>query len=175
MTDPDVALLLRATTHAFESALHAVLAGDKHAARQVLRGSTARRAALQAAQDTVRARAWVPLPTKVEHLQFVADLGRVGDLVDHLARNVVAGGDPHPLSPSLRMMLAVLLDAGGRRLRALADGPVGPGLDPAHRGCGRTLFEVADRGTHDSSRTAALCSATAVVLLQASRHAARAA
>ena len=69
----------------------------------------------------------------------------------------------------------MLLDAGDRRLRQLADGPIGPALDPAYRGCGSALFEVADHAVHDRSATLVLCSELATTLLQASRHASRAA
>jgi hypothetical protein len=170
-----LAALLDSTGSAFGSTLHAALDDDRHAARDVLRGSAARRELLHAAQDAVRERSWVPAPQLANELQFVADIGRVGDLVDHLARHIVAGGDRRPLTPARRMEIAVLLDAGGRRLRQLADGPIGPGLDPSYRGCGSALFEVADRGARDRSATVVLCAALAVLLLQASRHAARAA
>ena len=175
MTDADLVQLLRLTTTAFEASLHAALDNDKHAARDVLHASAERRAALAAAEESVRATAWVPMPTKAERLRFVADVGQIGDLVDELARHVVTGGDTRPLGATHRLTVAVLIDAGGRRLRQLADSPVGPGVDPANRGCGGALFEVADQGAHDSSMTAGLCSTMAVVLLEASRHAARAA
>ena len=175
MTDADLVQLLRLTTTAFESALHAVLDDDKRAAREVLRASADRRAARSAAQESVLANRWVPMPTKTERLRFVADVGQIGDLVDELARHVVTGGDTRPLCATHRLTVAVLIDAGGRRLRQLADSPVGPGVDPANRGCGGALFEVADQCGHDSSTTAGLCSTMAVVLLEASRHAARAA
>ncbi len=167
--------LLRTTSEAFRAALHAVLDGDKQAARDVLHRSAGRRALVTAARDTLTGRAWVPAPQLANELQFVADIGRVGELVDQLARQVVAGVEHEPLSPTRRLEVSVLLDAGTRRLRQLADGPIGPGLDPEYRGCGCALFEVADRGAHDRSSTMARCSALAATLLQASRHAARAA
>ncbi|WP_182526813.1 hypothetical protein [Nocardioides dongkuii] len=175
MTDADLAQLLRSTMHAFDATLRATLAGDEHAAGEVLRGSGARRGEQSAAREAVLARTWVPGPTKAEQLEYVADLGCVGELVDELARHVVAGGDPHALSPTNQLTVAVLLDAGGRRLRQLADSPVGPFLQPSHLGCGKTLLEVADHGTHGGSPTAALCAGLAAVLLRATRHASRAA
>ena len=165
--------LLRSTEDAFSATLHALLDEDAHAARGVLRGSAPRRRLLAATQAAVREQRWVPGPQLGNELQYVADLGRVNQLVDVIARLVVAG--PPRLSPACRMEVAVLLDAGGRRLRQLQDGPVGPGLDPSYRGCGGALFEVADYGGRDASAVLQLCGAVAVTLLQASRHAARAA
>ncbi|WP_122816263.1 hypothetical protein [Nocardioides pantholopis] len=175
MTDSDLHCLLSSTTRAFEKTLRAVLDGDKPAARQVLRGSAGRRRARAAASDAVRTKVWVPVPLLVEQLQFVADLGRVGDLVDQLARHVVGGGDSTPLSPARRMEVTVLLDAGRRRLRQLDDGPVAAGLEPGYRSCGDDIREVAHRCSRDRSATLALCSALAATLLHASRHATRAA
>ena len=123
----DIDTLLHTTDDAFCATLHAVLEDDRHAAREVLHGSAARRATLSAAQDSLRERTWVPGPQLANELQFVADIGRVGEVVDHLARHVVGGADRRPLTPARRMEVAVL------------------------------------------------CAALAVLLLQASRHAARAA
>jgi hypothetical protein len=165
--------LLHSVTDALTDALHAVLDEDVHAARGVLRGSAARRRLLAATQATVRDQRWIPGPQLGNELQYVADIGRLSQLVDAVARVVVVG--PPTLSPAARMEVAVLLDAGSRRLRQLQDGPVGPGLDPSYRGCGGALFEVADHGARDRSTVLRLCAALAVTLLQASRHAARAA
>jgi len=175
MTDVDLHDLLSSTTRAFEKTLHAVLDGDKPAARQVLRGSPGRRRARAVVTDLVRAQPHVPMPRLLDELQFVADLGRVGDLVDLLARHVVGGGDTVPLTPARRMEVTVLLDAGARRLRQLRDGALGPDLAPGYRSCGNALREVAVRGSGDRSATLTLCSALAVALGQASRHASRAA
>jgi hypothetical protein len=174
----DLDHLLRTTTGAFRDVLHAVLDADAALARVVLKGSAARRDLVRAASDDPRARPWVPAPQLGEQLQFVADVARVGDLVDELARHVVADDDPVSLTPARRMEVAVLLDAGGRRLqqpgRVLA-GPSGPVMDPAYRGCGAALFEVADHGGRDASSVVETCGVLAAVLLQASRHATRAA
>lgn len=168
----DIDSLINATDEAFQTALHALLDGDRHAARQVLHGSAQRRDLLAAAQDALRARAWVPAPQLGHELRFVAEIGHLGGLVDRLARHVVAGGDPVRLSPSRRMEVAVLLDAGERRFRHLADGAVAGGLDPSYRGCAAALFEVADRASRDRSVSIVLCGALAAGLLQASRCAA---
>ncbi|NYG57275.1 hypothetical protein BJ980_000198 [Nocardioides daedukensis] len=172
---PDFDRALFSTADAFCDTLHAVLDEDLHRAREVLKGSAVRRRLVRAAVDSVRDQAWVPARQLNERLQFVDDVSRANALIDQLARRVVSRDDPVSLTPARRMEVAVLLDAGGRRLRQLADGPVGPALDPAYRGCGAALFEVADHGERDASLTIALCGALAVVLLQASRHATRAA
>ncbi len=166
--------LLRTTDDAFCATLHAVLDGDREAARTVLRGSAVRRSQVTAAQEALRARRWVPGPQLASELQYVADVAHVGDLLDALARRAVAGRPGH-LSPVQRMEVSVLLDAGSRRIRQLRERPAGPGLDPAYRGCGCALFEVADRAVRDRSVTIVLCADLAAALLQASRHAARAA
>jgi hypothetical protein len=165
--------LLRSTDDAFRTTLHAVLDADEEAARGVLRGSAERRALLFTAQHALRRRRWVPAPQLASELQFVADIGRIGELVDALARRVIEGR--RSLGPVQRLEVSVLLDAGGRRLRQLRERPAGPGLDPAYRGCGCALFEVADRAARDRSMTVVLCADLAAALLQASRHAARAA
>jgi hypothetical protein len=169
----DQVRFIQSIRDAFAAALRAVLDGDAHAAREVLRGSAHRRRLLAATQSAIRARPWAPGPQLENELQYVADLGRVGQLVDELARLVVEG-EPPP-TPTRQMELAVLLDAGTRRLTQLLDRPLGPGLDPAYRGCGGALFEVADHGGRDSCELMRLCGSLAVTLLHASRHAARAA
>lgn len=171
----DIDALLRTTDEAFAATLHAVLDGDRHAAAVVLHGSPQRRELLTTAQGALRARPWVPAPQLAHELRFVSEVGRLGGLVDRLARHVVAGGDPIRLSPSRRMEVAVLLDAGDRRFRQLIDGAVAGGLDPAYRGCAAALFEVADHASRDRSTTVVLCGALAAGLLQASRYAATAA
>jgi hypothetical protein len=165
--------LLHSTADAFTATLHALLDEDAHTARGVLRGSAPRRRLLAATQAVVREQHWAPGPQLGTELQYLADLGRVNQLVDVIARLVVTG--PPALTPAHCMEVAVLLDAGSRRLRQLQDGPVGPGLDPSYRGCGGALFEVADHGGRDASAVLQLCGALALTLLQASRHAARAA
>lgn len=167
--------LLRSTTDAFHGALHAVLEDDVHRARQVLKDSATRRLLAETAGDAIRTHVLVPAPRLADQLQFVADITQVGRLVDELARQVVEAEDRLALSPTQRLEVAVLLDAGERRLRQLTEGPVGPSMDPAYRGCGSALFEVADHGGRDSSSVVMVCAALAVVLLQASRHATRAA
>ena len=171
----DIDALIRATEEAFQATLHAVLDRDRHAAREVLRGSAHRRDLLLASQRTLRSRAWVPAPQLGQELRFVAEIGHLGGVVDRLARHVVAGGDPVRLSPSRRMEVAVLLDAGERRFRQLAEGAVAGGLDPSYRGCAAALFEVAERASRDRSMSIILCGALAAGLLQASRYAATAA
>jgi hypothetical protein len=180
INEPDLDLLLRSTHDAFHDALRSLLDGDRHVARRVLSGSAARRAAVSAAQVSLRGRWQEPMtgrdrPRLVNELQFVADVGQVGRLVDHVARHVVAEGEPGTLTGTQRIDVETLLVAGERRLRQVADRSVGPSLDPVYRGCGGALFEVADRAARSRSTTATLCAALAVTLLQASRHAARAA
>lgn len=174
MTDTDLHDLLTSTTRAFEKTLHAVLDGDKPAARQVLRGSAGRRRTRAVVIDRIRTQPRAAMPRLLDELQFVADLGMVGDLIDQLARHVVGGGDTVPLSPARRMEVTVLLDAGARRLRQLDDALV-PGLEPDYRSCGNALREVAVRASTDRSATLALCAALAAALIHASRHASRAA
>ncbi|MXG90555.1 hypothetical protein [Nocardioides flavescens] len=171
----DLDHLLRETASAFRDVLHAVLDDDLGRARSVLAASAVRRDLARAATDELRARPFVPAPQLCAQLQFVADVSRVGDLVDDLARQVVRADDAVELTPARRMEVAVLLDAGGRRLQQLLAGPAGPVMDPAYRGCGAALFEVADHGGRDASSVVETCGVLAAVLLQASRHASRAA
>jgi hypothetical protein len=172
----DLNRLLRCTTEAFQTVLRAVLDADRHAAREVLHGSAHRRALVE---QTMHARAghpWAPPPQVASELQFVSDIGEVGRLVDDLARQTAAAEDRElRLTPGQQMEVAVLLDAGSRRLRRLTDGLLGPGLSADDRGCGSALFEVADHEALDRAEVVVLCAALATTLLQATRHAARAA
>ena len=171
----DLDLLLRSTAGALRDALLAVLDDDVARARGVLHGSAARRRLVTSAEDDLRAHPWVPAPQLHAQLQFVADLGRVGELVDLVARHVVAADDPVVLTPARRVEVTALLEAGEARLRQLLVGPSGPAMDPAYRGCGTTLFQVVDHAGGDDSVVVGTCGALAAVLLQASRHATRAA
>jgi len=171
----DLDLLLRETAGGFRDVLHAVLDEDPARARGVLLASSVRRELVRADSDELSARPWVPAPQLCAQLQFVADVARVGDLVDDLARQVVRADDAVELTPTRRMEVAVLLDTGGRRLRQLMAGPSAPVMDPAYRGCGAALFEVTDHGGRDASSLVETCGVLAAVLLQASRHASRAA
>jgi hypothetical protein len=171
----DLDALLRGTSQAFCDALRAVLDADPAQAREVLRGSAPRRRLVAAAGAELRSHPWVPAPQLVDQLRFVDDIGRVGDLVDQLARHVVAHDDPVELTAARRAEVAALLEAGHRRLHQLLAGPSGPALDPAYRHCGAALFEVADHGGRDSSVVVETCGALAALLLEASRHAMRAA
>ncbi|QIG43844.1 hypothetical protein G5V58_14660 [Nocardioides anomalus] len=171
----DLDALLRTTSAAFCDVLHAVLDDDVPRAREVLKGSATRRRLVATAGDDLRSHPWVPAPQLNDQLQFVDDIRRVGDLVDQLARHVVAADDRVAVTPARRMEVAVLLDAGHRRLHQLLAGPSGPAMDPAYRHCGAALFEVADHGGRDASVVVEACGALAALLLQASRHATRAA
>ncbi|HTW18325.1 MAG TPA: hypothetical protein VMF51_24590 [Nocardioides sp.] len=171
----DVESLIRATDQAFQATLHAVLDGDRHGAREVLQGAAHRRGLVDTAQAALRARPWVPKPQLVAELRFVVEVGRLGDLVEDLARHVVSGSDPARLSPSRRLEVAALLDAGERRFHHLADGVIAGGLDPTYRGCAATLYAVADRAGRDHSATVELCGGLAAGLLRVSRYAAAAA
>lgn len=171
-TSADLSHLLSSTTDAFGTSLHALLDADRHQARQVLRASLDRRTLAAETARACRDHAWVPAPQLHGELRYVADIARVGALCDDLAREIV-GSDSVRLLPTQRMEAAVLLDAGGQRLRQLADGAAGSASCHGYRRCGSALAEVADRGGRDRSTTMVLCGALAVVLLQASRHACR--
>jgi hypothetical protein len=175
-TPTDLDSLARATGRAFDAVLRALLGRDKHTAREVLRDSAARRLLAASAKESLRTSA-VPAQAVADQLKLVTDIGRIGQIIDHLARRVLDDGDPVSLSPTARLEVAVLLDAGGCRLRELTEWSRthGLGADPAHRRSGSALFEVADRACHDPSVSMRLCAGLAVTLLQASRHAARAA
>ncbi|GAB3253169.1 hypothetical protein GCM10027425_12240 [Alteromonas gracilis] len=171
----DLDALIRTTSEDFRAALTAVLDQDVVPARVVLAGSERRRRLAEAAVEDLRAHPWVPAPQLGEQLRFVDDIVRLGEQVEELARTVVLDGVGAPLSASRREHVALLRDAGHRRLRQLLEGPRGPALDPEYRGCGAMLFEIVDHGDHEADVRLSRCCALAGLLLQASRHAMRAA
>ena len=104
----------------------------------------------------------------------MSDIDRVSRLVDHLARHVAVGGDAASLSDDERQAVLLLARYGEERLRQLAHGPVGPGLDSGYIRCGQCLFDVlACLETHAprTDATGACCAAMTASILQASRHA----
>lgn len=172
----DLDLLLRDVATAFRDVLRALLDDDRPGALLVLDRAGVRRAHAAAAREDLRSHPWVPSPQVAEQLGVVDDVERIGALVDSLARAVAAGDDPFDLTPARRMEVAVLLDAGGRRWRQLLAGPAGRvGDAAAYRECGAALFEVADHTAQDRSTRLAVCGELALLLLQTSRHAVRAA
>lgn len=187
MIHADLTLLVHATNEAFESALSALLHRDSSVAREVLHGASVRRDLVSASRESARANDHTSPYTRAEQLELVGDLARIGELAEFVSRRVLEGGEPSTLTPAGRLEVSVILDAGGSRLRGLADDLGGPGPDPAYAaGSGRrfdsshpssvvALFDVIDRASRDRSVTMRLCAAMAVTVLTASRHAARAA
>lgn len=173
MTTPDLVPLIRATSVCFDGALLALLHGDKHAARDALHGSASRRVLVISLRDAVHEATAIPDEAMADRLALVSDMGRIGQLSDHLARRSVAEAVDTHLSASARLQVATLLDAGGTRLRRMAEGVV-PGATPAHRRSSTALLEVADHACRDRNVTMKLCAGLAITLLQASGHAGRA-
>jgi hypothetical protein len=186
----DLERLAILTAGALEAAAEAALSGNGAAARRVLRRSSARKTARFSAEARVRqGLAQCPprtgnLRAVASTLQFIADLGHVGDLVDILARQTAAG--PRPVPHPLRHDLMTVGRVGAHRIRRLAEGLSGPAMDPGYLRAGCELRAVMDHLTGlagsrsvatcaDRVTTGAVCSALAESVLTASRHAARAA
>jgi hypothetical protein len=180
------------TADALESVVEAALSRDVAAARRVLRRSGARRSAGSLAEARVRqGLAQCPprtgnLRAVASTLQLIADLGRVGDLVDILARQTAATTGPRRVPQLLRRDLMTVGGVGAHWVRQLAKGISGPAMDPGYLRAGCELRAVVDhltglegnRGTALAAgpvMTATVCSALAEGVLTASRHAARAA
>ena len=112
----------------------------------------------------------------VNTVQLVSDIERVEQLVVAAARRVLAGRAHLPVE--LRPDVATLGRAGARRLRDLADHAR---HDTAYLACGRELRELHQnlarhaRAPRRSDEVAGLCAALTTGVLEASRHAARAA
>jgi hypothetical protein len=189
-TAGDMERLAYLTADALEAAVEAALAGDRVAARRVLRRAGVRKAARAAADARVR-RGLAQCPPRTGNLgavastlQFIAELGHIGDLVDTLARNTVVGDLRCPVPQVLRRDVMTVGRAGAQRIRQLAEGLPSPAMDAGYLRTGRELRAVVDHvdglagGGHAASgrgrATAATASgALAEAVLVASRHAAR--
>ncbi len=75
---------------------------------------------------------------------MITELGRVGELVDAFARQLVADRTPRPVLDALARDLETLGGAGGRRLRHLAH-LSGPAMDGDYLRAGVVLRESLDR------------------------------
>ena len=123
--DTNVGRLAALTAHGVEDVASAARSGDVVAARRVLRAARRRRMARTEAELAVRRRLaqQPPAPGAIRRtageLQLIAELGRVGELVDAFARQLVTGRTPRPVLDALTHDLDTLGGAGGRRLRHL--------------------------------------------------------
>lgn len=188
----DLERLAILTADALEAAAEAALSGNGAAARRVLRRSGARKAAEISAEARVR-KGLAQCPPRTGNLravastlQFIADLGHVGDLVDILARQTAATTGPRRVPHVLRRDVMTVGRVGAHRIRRLAEGLSGPAMDTGYLRAGCELRAVVDHLTGpagsrsatssaDRVTTGAVCSALAEGVLTASRHAARAA
>jgi hypothetical protein len=180
--DPQQQLLDTLAT-ALGDVVRASLDADREAARRVLRRGGRRTlvaaAEVQARRDIVGSAGRRQAAT--HRLLLVADAARASRLVDHLARLVLTGRVDGGIAAAHTEALVMLARFGEERLHQLAEGPVGPGLDRQFVRCGRCLVDAADRldhavpGRRDESPAVACCAALAHTVLQAPRHALRAA
>lgn len=176
--------LLELTADAWTDALTAVVHSDRAVARRVLAGARERRIAatyarIEAAERLSRARVVITahrLVRSVNGVQLVADLERLEQLIVVAARRVLSGR-AH-LAVDLRPDVALLGRAGAQRLHDLAE--------HCHHGgtyldCGRQIDEALRcltrhaRAPRRADETSGLCAALASGVLEASRHATRAA
>ena len=119
-------------------------------------------------------------------LQLIAALGHIGDLIDTLARHIVAGDLPRPIPQVLRRDVTTVGRAGAHRLRQLAEGLPTPAMDAGYLNAGSELRAVVGRLANlgcglgpvsgpGRAMAPAAFAALAEAVLVASRHAARAA
>jgi hypothetical protein len=179
-----VAALLELTAEAWTDALDAVVHHDRVAARRVLAGARERRAAAVHARVEAQARlaeARIVLTARrlvrtVNTVQLVCDVERLEQLIVVAARRVLSGR-AH-LASDLRPDVAILCREGARRLHDLADHAC---QGAGYLDCGRQLREVLEnlarhaRSPRRSDGAAELCAALTSSVLEASRHASRAA
>jgi phosphate uptake regulator len=183
--DDSLVQLLDLTAAALSDALDAVVHLDRHSARRVLAGARERRAAAVEARNEAQARLASSrivltahrLIRSVNTVQLVADLERLEELIVATARQVLAGRAHLP--SDLRPEVATLARAGAQRLHDLADHC--RHHDATYLACGRDLHEVLTclarhaRAPRRSEEAVGLCAALASGVLEASRHAGRAA
>jgi hypothetical protein len=178
------------TADGLEAAIHAALAGDRTAARRVLRKAAQRRSAKAAAEARVRQRLADCPPRSgnmvFSAMQLIAELGHVGDASDALAWHAATGKSAQSVPLPLESDVVTLGRAGARRIRLLAEGLPRPAMDSAYRQDGYALRAIVDRRTghsrdrqtstgHGRMTVGAICGALAEAVLMASRFAARAA
>ena len=180
------------TADALESAVDAALAGDRAQARRVLRRAAARTSARRAADARIR-QGLAQRPPRTGNLrgaasllQLIADLRQIGQLINTLARHTANGDIPRPVSDRLRRDVLTVQRSGTSRLRAIAEGLQGPAMDPGYVHTGDELRTVVDHLTQatrqglisahpDRAPMQAVYAELATCVLNASRHAARAA
>jgi hypothetical protein len=176
------------TAEGLETVTTAARNGDLVAARRVLAASRSRRAARAEAELAVRRQLTQTPPRprafrqSAAELQLVCELGRIGHLVDALARSVVEGYTPPPVLAALAPQLETLGTAGGRRLRHL-DHLAAPAMDADYLRAGTRLrgsLELLERGrpsgaarTRAATSVATTCSGLIRAVLSAGSLAAR--
>jgi hypothetical protein len=174
------------TAAAVSDVAGAARSGDVALARRVLGSSRTRRDALAGAELAVRRRL-TQQPSRPRavrraagELQLVGELGRVGGLVDSLARTVVVGRTPQHVLDALAPDLEVLRTAGCRRLQL--PHPTVPGMEGDYLRAGIVLRQSLDRleasarpsaGAGASASAASTCSCLVRAVLTASSLAAR--
>ncbi|MBS2940096.1 hypothetical protein KDN32_20360 [Nocardioides sp. J2M5] len=183
----ELACLLELTSSAWRDALDAVVFHDCEVARRVLAGARERRVAAVRARACAQAQlseARIVLTARrlvrsVNTVQLIGDVERLEQLIVATARRVLSGR-AH-LDQDLRPEVAVLGRAGAQRLHDLALGRR-PGLrDADYLACGRELDEVSQclarhaRALRRPDGAVGLCAALTSGVLEASRHASRAA
>lgn len=182
-----LAVLLDLTADAWAEALAAVAEDDASAARRVLAGARERRAAAVRARAEAQsglADARIVLTARrlvrsANTVQLVADLYRLEELIVVAARRVLSGR-AH-VRADLHGDVLALGDDGARRLHDLVPGRTPSRGDRGYLACGRRLDDARAclvrraRAERRPDEATALCAALVVGLLEASRHAGRAA
>lgn len=188
-TDPerDLAECLELTAGAWRDAIDALVFDDCDAARRVLAGARDRRAAavrarVGAQSHLSQARVVLTahrLVRAVNTVQLVADVERLEQLVVATARRVLSGRGH--VAQHLRPEVATLGRAGAQRLHDLAMGRRHGFHDADYLACGEELHEVSTclarhaRASRRGDEATRLCVALTSCVLEASRHASRAA
>ncbi len=176
--------LLDALATALGDVVRASLDLDRDAARRVLRDGGHRQALVTAAQEQARREivgSTLARRPAAQRLLLVADVARACRLVDHLARLVLTGCLDTGWGVAHTEALVLLARFGEERLHQLAAAPAGPGLDREFVRCGHCLLDAAERlatsrpGSRSDGPALACCAALVDTVLQASRHALRAA
>lgn len=175
------------TADGLVAVVDATLAGDRAAARDLLRASRRRRSAYAAAVSEARlsltqrspgapltGAAFGGMRQAICRAQLVAEVGTVGDLVDALARGIVRHGVVSGRPTIAAADAEALKTVGGRRLRLLAEGVADHLRDPDYRRDGTELRRIHDLlGDGRWGPSGRACAAIAEAVLHASRYAAR--
>ncbi|MCD9199737.1 hypothetical protein [Aeromicrobium wangtongii] len=170
---------LRHTSEAWEHGMSAALDHDLVAARQVMRGASARRSMLHTAHEQLQWADAAHRPVLIRpatSIDVVADLVRINRLLSQLAQSVIVVPEAGGLIGAERTDVDVARRVGTCRLAYFADAVPRPRIDREYITAGHDLLDaLADLAECSPPRgtTPDICLALMIRLVETSRHVTR--